>query len=308
MMHRPEDRPDSGMALFVVLAFLLLVAALIAPLTVSAHVQARVTRNTINETQDRFAIQGVLRLAAISYLQKAREAADSPSVSLPAAIVCTNGNGAALRLAFIDHSGLIDLNAAPKDLVEAGFRALGLGAGAAAGFANAVDRRRAPQAPGAQGEGPTGLPFETVFDLEDLRSTGEALEHSMVYGSARSVFTVHSGEGTVDLSRSLPELRLQLSRFGVDGTDFLVENSARTPALTVEARLTRTRTPLLIASSVFSVEQGDEETRLYPLEPTRLARIGRDADAEGAGDAANAAECGEMVGPVAQRAMFEVLS
>lgn len=294
-----NDRSDSGMALFVVLAFLLLVAAVITPFAVSAHVEAMVTRNTLRETRDRFAIEGVTRLAAAAYLRTAEEIASRPTAQMPARVQCDDAGGAAVTLNFINHAGLIDLNMAPPDLLEAGFRALGMSMAEAGGYAKAVVKARTPP-PAKDGEEAADATLETVFQLADLTAFGEPIGKKTAYGPARGVFTVYSQLATVDVSVSPPPLAKLLRRFGVEKTDFIVEGEGRTPALTVEAVVSRPNQPVMRAAGVYAAG-------LRALEPLRLSRGGIPGDAQ-AGDAPQPGECGQVMGGDTRRAMFEVLS
>jgi len=148
------------------------------------------TRTAVAESQTRgLRLQGLAdgatRLVATGIvLERIR---GMPGLGLPrngAAIACGLPEGRRLVLALQDQAGLIDLNAAPRPLLEAAFRALGIGdADALRLAAEVMDYRDADDDPepggGAErsqyaarglGHGPRNALFTSIDEIERLPS------------------------------------------------------------------------------------------------------------------------------------------
>ncbi|WP_131565718.1 hypothetical protein [Oricola cellulosilytica] len=294
------------MALFAVLAFLILIAAAITPISVSAHIDALVTRNSIRETQDRFAVEGIVRLAGAVYAERAYALRGRPNVKMPSRIACfDDGRESNITFAFLNHSGLVDLNAASPELLEVGFRALGVEAGRASALAVEAERYRSAEPPDGGGgdQRYKRAPFETVFELGDLASGDKRLSSALLYQAAPSVFTIHSKSGTLDTSVAPVAVASAARTLGTRDAPYLVEDGGRLPALTIIAAVRRPGRPDVTASGVYAVELSEDAAAVRILEPMRLRSA--DSDAEPA-DTARAG-CDTLFAPPLRQAMFEVL-
>lgn len=176
---------ENGFVLPAVLAVMIVVssAALIAT-------DRHRTRTAVAESQTRgLRLQGMAdgaaRLVATAIvLERTR---GMPGLGLPrngTAIACDLPEGRRLVLALQDQAGLIDLNAAPRPLLEAAFRALGIGDADALRLAAEVMDYRDPDddpEPGGGAErpqyaarglayGPRNAPFTSIDEIERLPS------------------------------------------------------------------------------------------------------------------------------------------
>jgi general secretion pathway protein K len=302
---------ESGMALFVVLAFLLLVAAVITPVTVVAHVEALVTRNAIRETQDRFAMEGAIRLAGAVYAERIAMSRERPNDRIPRTVVCFDDSGSSQAVfSFINHSGLIDLNGAPPELMQLGFQALGMDSSLAADFAQEALRYRSAEQGKEGGEDSRykRAPFETVFELADLTSGEKRIDGTLLFEIAPAVFSVHSETGIIDVNQLQGRLRAQVQKIGTRGAPFLVENAGRLPALTVRARVFRTGRVIIAGTGIFTVNISEEGTELRTLEPLRLESINPEAGPVAIQANDNTVSgCDALFGARQRQALFEVL-
>jgi len=175
---------EQGFVLPAVLAVMIVVSAA-ALIATDRHR----TRTAVAESQTRgLRLQGLAdgaaRLVATGIvLERTR---GMPGLGLPrngAAIACGLPEGRRLVLALQDQAGLIDLNAAPRPLLEAAFRALGIGdADALRLAAEVMDYRDAdddPEPGGAErpqyaarglSHGPRNAPFTSIDEIERLPS------------------------------------------------------------------------------------------------------------------------------------------
>lgn len=176
---------EQGFVLPAVLAVMIVVSAA-ALIATDRHR----TRTAVAESQTRgLRLQGLAdgaaRLVAAGIvLERTR---GMPGLGLPrngSAIACDLREGRRLVLALQDQAGLIDLNAAPRPLLEAGFRALGIGdADALRLAAEVIDYRDADDDPEPGGgaerpqyasrglvHGPRNAPFTSVDEIERLPS------------------------------------------------------------------------------------------------------------------------------------------
>jgi hypothetical protein len=303
-----RNMEQEGIALFAVLAFMLLIAAVITPFSVSAHVESLVTRNAIRETRDRFAMQGIAELAAVAYLQRARELRDRPNIAPPKTVACfSDRNDTSITLGFVNHRGLIDLNAAPLDLLRIGFQALGIDGPNARRFAGQANAyRSAPQAEADRRRRFKHAPFESVFELGDLRVGERAISGPLLLDGAPAVFTVHSRAGTLDVAAAPPALAAAIRRFGLTGDESIVENAGAPPALTVVARVMRSGRPVFEGRAVYAVDEGEESAKLRAIEPLRLRNEVAD-DASSPASPERMIGCDALLSAEERVAMFGVL-
>lgn len=225
------DRTDSGFALFVVLAFLLLIASITTPFLAAAKIEALVSRNSAFAVRDAIALRGVLEMAALRYFELYRDRTDAPFSEVTCEL-----NDVRLNFQFQDHSGLIDLNAASPEVLKLGFESLGLTIAASLKLANSVVRYRSVDsfAPAPELITPRGgnkfAPIENVAELQDLLPPGEFSNE--IIGT---VFTVYSGTGTIDEMAAPSALKERIALLPPTDRYFLVNDTRRTNAVTVIA-------------------------------------------------------------------------
>lgn len=235
MSNPASGSGNAGFALLVVLSFLLLAASICTPFFSIARDYAFIARNLARGLQDEAVSEGVLTLAAQRYLELANRHEETPDV-----VVCdaTDRYGA-LALSYIDHSGLIDLNAASTELLQAGFMATGADADAAAKLAAIVQAYRSVNltgSPDSSGLAVVGgrkqAPFESVFELLDF-----ALPPGTDIELLGSLFTIHSKSAMVDLVHASPALKSSIGTKSLIDQPVLVSQSTNLPALTVRVAL-----------------------------------------------------------------------
>jgi type II secretory pathway component PulK len=229
-----SETKESGFALFIVLSFLLIAAAITTPFLASARIEALVSRNIGQSTRDKVLLQGLLDMAALRYFELYQN-----TQTRPVRHVECQFSGLALTFNFQDHSGLIDLNAASADVLAMGLQSFGYDAGKAKAVSNEIVRYRSVDS----GTGPQGsvVPprngykhslFEHVSELNDLLVPAE-----LSILKAGAVFTVHSGTGTVDEAAAPDQLLAEIDNRPVTDRYFVVNDTRRTNAVTVSSGL-----------------------------------------------------------------------
>jgi type II secretory pathway component PulK len=258
---RPEKSSDGGFALFVVLSFMLIAAAVTAPLLTGAKIQAMVTRNTWNATKERIAHRGLLETAAVRYFERYQDRTAAPAVN----VSC---RGVTFR--FQDHGGLIDLNASSAEVLAIGLESLGLTSVQAGGLAEEVIRFRSVDTglPGGAGasspkHGYKHALFENTVELLELSGTSGAK-----LTGVDEVFTVHSGTGTVDVTASQGRLAATLDTLNASERFFLVNDVRRSNAVTITVAIQSNKAQSSVAYAVMGTALGPGEARF--LSPVSL--------------------------------------
>ncbi|MGB8818475.1 MAG: hypothetical protein WCC66_11195 [Rhizobiaceae bacterium] len=258
-----NDR-DAGFAMFAVLSFLLLSAAVITPFLTGARTKALIARNVAADLKDRLAARGLLILAGQRYVSQTR-------LGVPVLlrqVVCDTPSGG-VRFSFQNHAGLVDLNAASPQLLALGFAALGASPDSALQLADAVVAFRTvatsaalPEPLSVRGGYKHGQ-FESVGELEDFPAP-----EGLSLTDARALFTVHSGTGTLHLDEAPAALASAVKAIEPSSAYFVVQGRVPSGALTVKAQLQRRGKMELTADG--TVRPADAGSGLVFLTPVEL--------------------------------------
>ena len=292
---------DTGFALVAVLAFLLMAAAFSAPFLMGAKIQALVTRNTVQLTRDKILLRGLIEMAGTRFfeLYQNREIDAASSVFCPAA-----GPGRRdVIFRFQDHSGLIDLNAASAEALAIGFGSLAIKRDEAARLAAEAVRFRSVddrQLPAGQPAPPRGgykhALFERTAELADLLAGSDIAQDKI-----DTVFTVHSGTGTVDEAAARGALLARLGALKAGERFFIVSDVRRGSALTVEAALVSSDGHEASGSAVLAVDETAGKALF--LEPPFFGRSARKTALDAA---SSALKCADFFDPILLDAIAKV--
>lgn len=261
MIKSSNWQRDDGFALLSVLAFLLLAAAIVTPFLSSAANYAALNRNAVRETRQRFALEGILALAAQSYFEWS-----SRGDRLPLQVEClSKPGGADLLIGFQNHAGLIDLNAAPASLLEDGFRAVAIETHDASELAAAADSYRLadqtvadPRFTGMIAGGAKNGPFEHVAELLDFAPLSGVKSETL-----DGVFTVLTDAADISPDFLPPGLAPFIRLSDPDRDAGTVSTTARAFSVTVMVRVGST--PTKQASAAFSVQDARRVFRFGPV-------------------------------------------
>ena len=244
----PDDR-DGGFALVMVLLFLLTVTALITPMVLAARTEFLIAANRYRHDRMEMVAEGLVAVLARQLAAPPIEGR-SPGLTIRSAPMRCRAGGLEIEARVQDQRGLVDLNAAEPDLLEAGFVALGFERSPAARLAQAVvafrfspeeeeeegdasPDRGADQAAGAVLGGPKGGPFEAIeelYDFRDLRGVpAQAIAETFTVHNRRE--TVHGPGLSQRLSLILPATPTPRYPFVVDAP----EEAPRTYRIEVSA-------------------------------------------------------------------------
>jgi hypothetical protein len=261
---------ERGFALIVVLAFLLIAAAFTTPFLAGAKVQALLTRNTGQSTREKILLRGLIEMAGARFfeLYQNRDIDVASSVHCPMASLGRSD----VNFHFLDHSGMIDINAASAEVLAIGFESLAMERDKAAALANEVvrfrsvdDGQRISYGLSAPRGGYKHALFERSAELQDLLA-GIYIPQDDI----ERVFTVHSGAGTVDESAAQGALLARLGSLKAGDRFFIVNNVRRGGALTVEVELDSGNGRNISGSAVLS--PGDTVGQAQFLEPPSFRR------------------------------------
>jgi type II secretory pathway component PulK len=293
---RPAKSTDAGFALFVVLSFMLIAAAVTAPLLTGAKIQAMVTRNTWHATKERIAHRGLLEMAAVRYFERYQDRSAAPAKG----VTCP---GVTFR--FQDHGGLIDLNASSAEVLAIGLESLGLTSVQADRLAEEVIRFRSVDT-GLPGGSGTSQPkhgykhalFENTVELLELSETSGAKLKGI-----DGVFTVHSGTGTVDVAASQGQLAETLERLNASERFFLVNDVRRSNAVTITVAIQSNNAQSSVASAVMG-------TALSPGEARFVSPVSLQSGVKSAADylPPQSLDCEDFFDPVMRDAILELAS
>lgn len=195
------DGHQAGFTLFVVLAFLLLLAAIATPFFSSARSYALVARNVGRASQQRAVAEAILTIAAQRYLELL-----TPQFAMPDTVKCeVHKTRQSLTISFQDHAGLIDLNKAPAELLRVGFAALGADRLTAEKLAAEVESYRGVADPAGPAEAGSAKSVKSVAEGQEqgpVKSIAELLDFELLPladpAHLGRIFTVHSRSAQVD--------------------------------------------------------------------------------------------------------------
>ena len=299
---------DEGIALFVVLAFVLIVVAVVAPFSIAVHIEYLVTRNAIQETQDRFAIEGISRLSAEVYAAQQRDVRSEQDTGFQK-VECHSPSGhQSVYLRFQNHAGLIDLNSASAGLLKSGFLAAGLDFTLADRFAEetVLYRTRAAQLESTRAAY-KHAPFESIFELGDIVIGDERLTRNTLFERVPLSFTIHSRSAMLDISQAPTGLGELAQAHDSSVASHIVRFSGRMPALSIVVHVIRTGRPVVTARAVYSVESDHHGFRLRPAEPLRLDRRAQTEFEPYAKVKSKVAQCDALFSTELQGLLFELI-
>ncbi len=247
-----RDTDESGFALFVVLSFLLIAAAITTPFLASARIEALVSRNSGQAIRDKVLLQGLLDVAALRYFERYQD-----TQSKPVRHVDCKFSNLDLAFDFQDHSGLIDLNAAAAEVLAMGFQSLGLDASKATAISNEIVRFRSVYDQASpQGASPPprngykNALFEHVSELSDLLAPA-----GLSIPNLGNTFTVHSGSGTIDEAAAPDRLLAEIDKRPVIDRYFVVHDTRRTNAVTISVIMQKSGKHKTSAEGIFGRSQ-----------------------------------------------------
>jgi general secretion pathway protein K len=215
---------NSGFALVGVLAFLLVISALVVPFAVTARTRLMIANNEIEHEK-----LSLLAAGLVNVLSTAVVGGAAPKLRLDFfPMQCRAGN-LLVQAQIQDHNGLIDLNAAEPALLALGFTAVGLApvdasktAQSVVAYRNSANAFSAADISSDQTAVRGDLkraPFESVAELNDIvRLRGVPI--SRLYG----VFTVNSKSGTTSILHA-PEPIRNAIRASVNVATIVAEKS-----------------------------------------------------------------------------------
>lgn len=208
----PLRDSEAGFGLISALLFVLLISAALAPLAIAGRVHVLSTAYMHERREFEILADGVVR--AIYFLSEQDKAPLRWQRCETARYV--------FYVNIQDQSGLIDLNSGSPQLLQFGFRSLGLAEPEAAAAAAVVEQYRSPGGyTGDVSGSPAGLkhaPFEDVTELADIATTV-----TIPVSEISRFFTVFNRTDTVALNRIDNRLR-QIIEEG-RGSEFLVEGA-----------------------------------------------------------------------------------
>ncbi len=200
----PANPARDGFALVAVLLFLLVVTAVITPFVLAARTDFLLASSAYRNDRQIHLADGIARLIARQVASSAIEVNDAIRLnSDPMRSFCGNQQ---VEVRVQDQLSLVDLNAAPTDLLAVGFTATGMSGGDARELADLVAAYRNPDAAGAGNTGENKLSdgfkhsaFEAVEELYEFPGFA-----NMPYRYLSDVFTVYGRRETIN-ANNLPE-------------------------------------------------------------------------------------------------------
>lgn len=221
---------EAGFGLISALLFMLLISAAIAPLAITGREQTLVSAYTHERQAFEIFADG---LARTIYTLNAHEKA-------PLRWQRCETDRYVFYIDIQDQSGLVDLNSAGLQLLQFGFRALGMHETDALAAATLAERYRSPSGGGADDLGGSAVslkhaPFEDVSELADFADV-----QKITMSKAPRVFTVFNKTDTVTLHHLDVHLR-QVIEEG-RGVEFLADGAGNSSVSEVSiARLRKGR-------------------------------------------------------------------
>ncbi len=227
---------ERGFALVMVLGFLLLLAAFLAPFASSARTRMLTTQNMFEETQARLALEAIQQDVATRYADTLRSGRRGAKFNLDEPSTCTAG-AVSVAVKIQEHSGLIDLNAASADLLALGLQSLGLPDFSAQELARKVELYRSMDASARAGSdsgddianGYKHAAFEDVRELYDF----EAL-NAFAPAMLMRTFTVYSRSGTISAATMSRNLESMMSAKSSEAEQFLISETRTSNVVTIE--------------------------------------------------------------------------
>ena len=215
------DTADGGFVLVVVLAFLALFAVIVLMLSGAIRYDVQARANLLHAARAEALADGLATLVAAQLVEQMAGVSAKPLRPSGNAYRCRLGN-MLVEAVVIDATGLVDLNAAPVELLERLIAGVGAPQNKARALAAAIgDYRDADDVPrpfGAEtsdylaaglNHGPKNAPFETVEELDQVLGMNRN-----IFLALRDLVTVHSQSPMLDIGFAPPELVVALAGMG----------------------------------------------------------------------------------------------
>ncbi|MCW8306044.1 general secretion pathway protein GspK [Acidiphilium sp. PA] len=223
----PRDERQSGVALIIVLWTVVLLMFLVGHIEAAGRDEARLALNLRRGAALQSQADGAIAVAAFHNL-------DQTAAHWPADgqihLIDVHGDAfvARIRVALIDQSGKININAAPASLLQALIVAVGRSRAQAAAVASSIVQWRAPDADaqhavhlaaqyraGGHRLGPPGTPFESLSELGLVAGVSPRLLNAL-----RPYLTLY-GNGGVNLAYAAPAVRRAVAMGAGAGAAFM---------------------------------------------------------------------------------------
>ena len=199
------DRPTNGFVLIVVLWMLALFAVMVIALTNTVRLDVQAKANLLHQAQAEALADGILLAVVAKLMEQLAGGPGSPPIGR---VVQCQLDGNAVAVSVVDVAGLIDLNAAPVELLARVITGVGVAADQAAELAAAIgdfrDYDDEPLPRGAEVKeyraagmpfGPKNAPFETVEELDQVLGM-----KPKILVRLRELVTVHSRAPGLDVA------------------------------------------------------------------------------------------------------------
>lgn len=231
--HERSDRPkgESGFILVAVLWILAALAALAASYSIYVGDAASAIQVNDDRLQIRNAISSGIELTALKLLIGA------DSDRQPKGAFTVRLARSTIDVSFISESARIDLNAAPKGLLEGMFAAVGVNSAEAATFADRVMGWRKKTVPSGQNSeaevykeagldyAPRQAPFQNVFELRLVAGLP-----AYIVDRVLPLVTVYSGRPEIDVRVAPAEVLSSLPNITSDELQKVLERRAEDPS------------------------------------------------------------------------------
>lgn len=280
-----RDR-NAGFALFAVLSFMLIAAAVATPFLTGARTRALIARNVASELKERMAVRGLILIAAMRFVERARLS----DPALPHKVTC-GFDELSVTFTFQNHAGLVDLNFASTDLLSLGFLALGKKAHDAELLSRAVVEFRTV-ASGPMGTtqvpvrgGYKRLQFESVSELDDFTDPS-----AKGFRDAASIFTVHNGTGSIHAEDAPDALVAAIAELPASNAFFVVQGTTVATTVSVNVLFKREGKPPIKGETI--VRSKEAASGMTFLSPIRISTAESDLGPSNADFS-----CSDFLGP-----------
>lgn len=219
-MRSNAARHEEGFVLVVALLALVLLGAVVTAFNTSLRSHLRDVRAITARAEVESLADAGVNIAILDLIAAREDRTRTRRFPINGAALSCQDDRATIEISVGDEAGLVDLNAAGEQLLEALFVGAGAGADSARAFANAlidfrdVDSTTRPH--GAEAaeyraagldHGPKNAPFDAVEELSRVLGIDASLIEKL-----QPFLTVHSGLAGIDPDAAPPELLSILSR------------------------------------------------------------------------------------------------
>lgn len=256
------DSGTAGFALVAVLAFMVIVSAIITPFALTARTRLMVARNETEHQRLSLLAEGLSNVLAVELIgENPPSALTVNSEPMRCRISPLN-----FEIVIQDHSSLIDLNAAGEETLSTGFRSLGIDETKAKLLATSVAAYRVASTSASSEEalievGPKTLkhaPFESVSELQDFQALTRFDLRDLL-----DVFTTQSLRGVPSPEHA--PLKLRTASAGKSLVDTSIYEGAKNSVYTIEVIAGRDGTGI--------VGHAGHVVEAAPLQPGGFRRV-----------------------------------